>query len=128
MDRESHELKGLEGLEGLDSGLSVQQWRTLADDPNLLERLDGLDHGLIEVGDHTDTGPSPPPLTARLMFPDAWQPRPLSTDAPKALESDRLAGYINAWTATATLILAIFLGAMAAAFVFHERLSQIVVR
>lgn len=43
-------------------------------------------------------------------------------------EPGEMVGYVSAVTAAAVLVLAMSFGAAVAAFVFHERLSQIVVQ
>lgn len=121
------------GLKDLDCGLvdEVASVRpSFAGEPSFLATLEDLDRGLLDVGDKTGTLIPRPPLTACLIVPDAPPRRRLRQRRPAKMreEPSQMAGHVSALTATAALVLAMSLGAAAAAFVFHERLSQIVVQ
>lgn len=96
---------------------------SLAEDPQLLERLADLDRGLVD-GDLRSECATPPPLAARLVLP-----MDLRSEVPAvrnhAGESIRPAA-INSWAVSAALVLLMFAGAAGAALAFHERLSYIV--
>ncbi len=118
--------QGLEDLDRrFDDGVRVRP--SLADEPNVLATL--VDFDLVDGDVNTDVLDHPSPLMARLVIPDAPPHEQPSQQGPaNVLEPDEMAGYISARTAAFALILAMFFGAASAAFVFHERLSQIVVQ
>jgi hypothetical protein len=101
----------------------------LADDPGLLEGLEGLDRGVFGDSTPHDRRIQQYELKARLIAPETPKARPSrrSTDLP-GLVAKSESVRVHRWVATAAVALAISLGATAAACVFQEQVSRIAVR
>jgi hypothetical protein len=108
-------------LELLDNGLAAG-----ADNPDLPAGLELLDDGLAAGPDNPDWLVDPPLLTARLVLPVPQERsrRVFQKRADKVFAQDT----VSEWITSATLVLAMFAGATCAALVFHDRLSEVVVR
>jgi hypothetical protein len=112
----------------LDEGTRVR--RGLADDPGFLAMAGSLDRGLVDSdGSSMDVLVQRPPLIARLVIPNGGHHRRRSQNGPRKLvKPEGNAGAVGNSMVAFVLILAMWFGATSAAFVFHERLSQIVLR